>query len=151
MCSPTPSISRHIDIQGLSSGSISAAMAVRSASASTPSRASAASISARPAVQLGFFLGLDPPQLGAQHLAEERMEAKPLIAAIERGQQHVGVREVAERRCRAASLEDAVAELAAEAVENRGAPQEVEPAPGDRNQELIADVVDEEPIIAGES
>src|SRR6201999_3749012 len=71
-------------------------------------------------------LGLRAPQLGAQHLAEERVEAEPLVAAVERGEEHVGTRELAELRRRAAAPERRVAEVAAEAVEDRGAAEEVE-------------------------
>jgi hypothetical protein len=79
------------------------------------------------------------------------VEAEPLVAAIERRQQHVRAREVAQHRRRAAALQDRVAEVAAEPVENRGALQELDPAAGDREQELIPDVVDDEAVVAGEA
>ncbi len=98
-----------------------------------------------------LLLGLGAAQLGAQHLAEERVEAEPLVAAVERGEQHVRARELAQLRRRAAALEDRVAEVAAQPVEDRGAAQEVELAAADRLEEFFPDVVDDEAVVAGEA
>ncbi len=98
-----------------------------------------------------LLLGLGAPQLGAQHLAEERVEPEPLVAAVERGEEHVRARELAQLRRRAAALEDRVAEIAAQPVEDRGAAEEVELAAADRLEEFFPDVVDDEAVVAGEA
>ena len=79
------------------------------------------------------------------------MEPEPLVAAVERRQQHVRARELAQLGRRAAALEDGVAEVAAQPVEDRGAAQEVELAAADRLEEFFPDVVDDEPVVPGEA
>ena len=41
-------------------------------------------------MQRGLLAGLNAAQLRAQHLPEERVEAKPLVPPVQRNQQHVG-------------------------------------------------------------
>src|ERR1700754_5354763 len=77
------------------------------------------------------------------------MEAKPLVASVERRQQRGGAREVDGRPRGAGAPEDRVAEIAAEAIEDRGPPHDLQPALGDRGEEFLLDVVDDDSVVAG--
>src|SRR6201747_2460040 len=77
-------------------------------------------------MQTRLLLRLRAPQLGAQHLAEERVEPEPLVAAVARGEQQARSRPLAQLRRRAMAPEDRVAEIAAQPIEDRGAAEEIE-------------------------
>jgi len=89
-------------------------------------------------------------QVGAEHLAQQRVKAEPRVRPVERDQQHVGASEVEQRRGRALTLQRLVAELAAHPLERRGAPQEPQSPARRRLQKLLLQVVGDDPVVAGE-
>ncbi|MGE5409033.1 MAG: exodeoxyribonuclease VII large subunit [Syntrophothermus sp.] len=104
-----------------------------------------------PAVELRHLLGMAATELAAQHLGEQRVHPEPLVAAVERDQQHVPPRQLGQPRGRVVAVEQRVAELPAEAVEDRGAEEEVDVRFRRVREELVPHVVDQLPLVTGEA
>jgi hypothetical protein len=106
---------------------------------------------ARPPVQLGLELRLDAAELGLQHARQHRVVAVRRVRVVERDQQDVGPRHVAQHLARSAAFEDGIAERAGQAVEHRRAPQEGALVVLQRAEQLVPDVVRHQAIVAREA
>ena len=105
---------------------------------------------ARPAVEVALDLGLAPAQLGAQHVREQAVVAVAVVGAVERDEHEVRAGEVAQRRARPRTAEHGVAQRAGELREHRGAGEEAQALARQAGEELVAQVVGHEPVVAGE-
>ena len=106
---------------------------------------------AGPAVQRGDRLRLVPAQLGAQHLPEQRVMAVLGLGRVERDERDARAREVAQHRARAGGRR----------ARRRTAGPDSRPridvrrrksasAAGRPRQDLVAQVVGDQPVVAGE-
>ena len=103
-----------------------------------------------PPVQLRDQLGLAPPELGTEQVAEQVVVAVPLPSAVERDQEEIGPGERLQHRGRAGRVQDRVAQRAAHPVQH-GRPGEERHLPGGKSrQQLRVQVVDDEPVVPGE-
>ena len=105
---------------------------------------------ARPAVEVALDLGLAPAQLGAEHVREQAVVAVAVVGAVERDEHEVRAGEVAQRRARPRTAEHGVAQRAGELREHRGAGEEAQALARQAGEELVAQVVGDEPVVAGE-
>ncbi len=104
-----------------------------------------------PAVQLRDHVGLTLVQLGGEDVAEQHVVAVPLPLAVEWDDEEVASLDRLQGSCRSRTSEDRVAERTAQALQDRGPGEEALPLPRERLQDLRADVVDDEPVLAGET
>ena len=105
---------------------------------------------ARAAVQLGLALGLEPPQLAAQRLAQEPVEAERVLVPVEWQEHHVPAREIAQHPRRAVAAQHRVAGGARQPVEHGLAPEEGEHARGDVVEQLVPEVGRHDAVLASE-
>ena len=103
--------------------------------------------SRRAAAQLARVLA---PELELQNLAEQMVIAIPLLACVERDQEHVRARELREHRSRVLATENRVAQLGREPPQHRGAHQEVLGLGRERRQNLVGQIVADVASAAGE-
>jgi hypothetical protein len=101
---------------------------------------------ARAAVQRRLELGLDPQQLGAERACEHRVVAELRVVAIERLEEDVAGGELVQHGRRAARVEDRVAQRRAQAAQDRGPPQEGGAVVRQAGEQLVADVLGDEPV-----
>ena len=90
-------------------------------------------------------------ELVAQQLAEQVVVAIPLASPVERHDEAVRALERLERVCRPRRLEHGVAEAAAHAIQHRGVLEEPRLGRRQPGQELEAEVLGHEPVVAGEA
>ena len=102
------------------------------------------------AVELLLDLGLAPVQLSPQHLAEQPVVAVALVGAVERDEQQVRPRQRGQRGGRARSAQHGVAERARQRVEHRRSQHELELLRREAGEDLVAEVVRHQPIVAAE-
>ena len=105
----------------------------------------------RPTVEFAAPLRLAALELVPQQLAEQVVVAIPLASPVERHHEAVRTLERLERVCRARRLEHGVAEPAGHPVQHRGVLEEVRLGRRQPGQELEAEVVGHEPVVAGEA
>ena len=85
-----------------------------------------------------------------QKLAEQMVIAIPLLARVQRDQEHVRARELRQHRSRVVATEDRVAQLGREPSQHRSALQKVPGVGRERAQNLIGQVVGDVPGAADE-
>ena len=105
----------------------------------------------RATVERGHHVRLAALELVPQQLAEQVVVAIPLAAPVERHHEAVRTLERLERVCRPRRLEHGVAEAAAHAIQHRGVLEELRLGRRQPGQELEAEVVGHEPVVAGEA
>ena len=89
-------------------------------------------------------------EVGAQDVGEQVVVAPPLPAVVERDEEQAGPFELHELRRAAGPAGDGVAQRSAEPVQDRGGEQEVAHVVALARQDLVGEVVDDEPVVAGE-
>src|SRR6185436_6642049 len=105
---------------------------------------------ARPPAEQGRALRARAGELALEGLGQQRVEAVLTVVAVEAGQQGIGAREVAEELRRAATPEDRIADRARESVEDGALGEKVVALAGQRAEDLVAQVVDDEAIVTSE-
>ena len=105
---------------------------------------------AGPPVQLRDQVGVLAEQPGVQHVGEEVVVAVPRTLGVQRDQEQVVPLQVREHRGAPALSADGVAQGAGEPVEHRGPQQEVADVGRLTRQDLVGQVVQDEPVAAGE-
>ena len=102
------------------------------------------------AVELGLDFRLPATELRGQRLLEERVVAIGAVGVIQRLQRKLRPGQLAQDPAGSRPLENVVADLAGEVLEDRGPHQESEA--GDRNarEELVPHVVGHEAVVAAE-
>ena len=102
-------------------------------------------------VQLGGARRLAAALLGAQHLAQQRVVAVLRVGRVERHERDARPREVAQHGARPVRAQDRVAHRTGQRAEDRRAHQERDARRRQPRQHLVAQVVGEEPVVAGEA
>ena len=102
---------------------------------------------ARTAVQVGDALGRVALELADEHGAEQRVVAEPAPLGVERDDEQVAALERAQHVGAVAALDDGVAERARQALEHRGAHQELARLGRLLGDDLVPQVVDEEAVV----
>ena len=100
-------------------------------------------------MEFGDRVGFDTSELAQQELSEEPVIPIPLPPPVERNQEHVGCRQLAQHRPVIAIAEDCSAERCREVVEHGGSPQEPLLMLRKIDQGLVVEVVGDEPIVTG--
>ena len=103
-----------------------------------------------PAVQLRHLLGQVAPQLGVQELAEQRVIAVPLTAAVDRRQQHAGAGELRQPPVAVGAVGQRVREIAVELARDRRPQYEGAVVRGQERHHLGDQVVADRAVVAGE-
>ena len=103
----------------------------------------------RPGVELRHHLRLPPQQLGVQQLTEQVVVAVPLAPAVERDHQQVAALQPIEHAAGSLAAHGHVAERTGQPVEDRRAGQERDVGPRHPVEELRAQVVAHEAVVAG--
>ena len=104
-------------------------------------------------MELGDVTGSLLEQVRVQHVAEQVVVAVPGAVAVERDQEQVRPVQRLEHRPAAPAAgqpADRVAQRPGEPVEDRGVEQEAAYVVGLAAQDLVGEVVDDEPVVAGE-
>ena len=101
-------------------------------------------------MQLRDQVGVLGEQACVQHVGEQVVVAVPGALGVQRDHEQVGALEVRQHRGAAGLPADRVAQGAGEPVEDRGAQQEVAHLGRLAGQDLVGQVVDDEPVAAGE-
>ena len=104
----------------------------------------------RPAVERSDRVRFAALELGAQQLAEEMVIAVPLALAVERDHEAVRALEPLELICRSCRLEHRIAQRAAHALQHRRVLEEARLLRRQPGQELEAEVVGDEAVVAGD-
>ena len=99
----------------------------------------------------GTIVRLAALELVAQQLAEQVVVAIPLAPPVERHHEAVRALERLERARRPRRLEHGVAQTAAHAIQHRGVLEELRLGRRQPGQELEAEVLGHEPVVAGEA
>ena len=105
---------------------------------------------ARSPVELRFDGRVRPPQLGPQHAGEEAVVAVRGVGVVERHDEEVRARHVAQRDTGGGPPQHGVAERAGQLVEHRRALEEAQPLGVEPVEQLVAQVVGEQPVVAAE-
>ena len=103
-----------------------------------------------PPVQHGHQPGLQPVQLGQQHVPEQVVVAVPLPPPVQRHQQQVRPLQVRQHRSRPGLPEHRIAQRPAHPLQHRGPGQERPLPAGDPPQELRLHVLAHQPVIPAE-
>jgi hypothetical protein len=106
---------------------------------------------ARALMQLGLALRLDAAQLRPEHPRQRRVVPVLAVGAVERNHQDVRPRHVPQHLAGAAAPEDGVAQRARQVLEHRRAPQELPLIVRQPVEQLVADVVRHQPVVAAEA
>ena len=102
-------------------------------------------------MQLGLALRSRATELRLEHVAEERVIAVGPVRVVERDDEQVRARHVAQHRAGPAAKQDRVAHRAGKLVEHRRLLEEGELLGVEPAEQLVAHVVREEPIVAAEA
>ena len=105
----------------------------------------------RAPVQLGLQRGLRAPQLRAQQLAEQTVVAIGLAASVQAHQHRVRAREIRQRRPGDLTVQHGVAGRLRQGVQHRGAHEERGLGGAQRREQLVAQIVRDEPVVPGEA
>ena len=105
---------------------------------------------AGPPVQVRHLVGVLGEQACVQHVGEQVVVAVPGALRVERDDEEVAALEVLQHPGAVGAAGDRVAQGAGEPVEDGGAEQEVADLGGLAGQHLVGEVVDDEPVAAGE-
>ena len=97
----------------------------------------------RSRVQPGDLVGMERPQPGAEDLGEERVIAVPASLVVERDDQEVRALELLEPRLAVGLAGDGLAQRTAQAVEDRGAQEELLGLARQAGEDLLDDVVED--------
>ena len=97
----------------------------------------------RPRVQRGDLVGMERPQPGAEDLGEERVIPVPASLVVERDDQQVRALQLLEPRLAVGHAGDDLAQRAAQAVEDRGAQEELLGLARQAGENLLDDVVED--------
>ena len=90
-------------------------------------------------------------QLGAQRVGEQRVVPVLGIGAVETDDEDVHVRQLAQQPRGVVALQHVVAERARQAPHHRAGGEEVDPIGIELAEQLVADVVDHQPVVAAEA
>ena len=101
-------------------------------------------------VQVGGPQRIAPALLGPEHLGEQRVVAELVVRPVERHERDARARELPEQRPRAGRAGQPVAGGARQPRQDGGAQQERDGGQGERGQDLVAQVVGHQPVVAGE-
>jgi hypothetical protein len=102
-------------------------------------------------VELADAFGLLVEETRAQHVGEEVVVPVPVPAIVERYDEEVRPVELLEHRLAARRAGDGIAQGTGEPVEDTGVQEEVANVVGLAVEHLLHEVVDDEPIVAGEA
>ena len=105
---------------------------------------------ARPQVQPAHVGGPLVVEVGAQHVGEQVVVPVPLAVRVERDDEQVLPLQRLQRRPSARPAGHRVAQRPGQPVEHRGVEQEPAHALRQPVEHLVAEVVDDEPVVAGE-
>ena len=94
--------------------------------------------------------GLTALQLGPEQLPEQVVVAVPAVVPVQRHQQEVRPLQRLQHPARPAGVQDGVAQRPAQAVQYRRAGEERHQLRGEPGQQLLAEVVGHEAVVAGE-
>ena len=86
----------------------------------------------------------------AKRVGEEVVVAVPVAVVVERDDEHVGAVQRLEQCCTVVAAGEAVAQLAGQLLQDGGLEQEPTRGLGLRTQDLVDEVVEDEPVAAGE-
>ena len=106
---------------------------------------------ARARVKPWLALRVEPAQLGAQHLSEQRVVAIRRAAAVQAHEQHVRASELPERPGGAALAAHRVAERPGQGAENRRAEEKGQLIRLELRQQLVPQVVSHHLVVTGEA
>ena len=101
-----------------------------------------------PQVQVDDRVGFDASKLADQELAEQRVVAVPLAAAVERHQEGIGCLEPAQHLLGITGAQHGIAERRRESIEHRGAAQESLLLLGHLRERLAVEVVGDIAVVA---
>ena len=101
-------------------------------------------------VEIRHLVGVLGEQTGVKHVGEKVVVAVPGALGVERDDEEVPTLEVRQRLGAAGAAGDGVAQRAVKSVEDCGAEQEVANLRRLPGEHLVGQVVDDEPVAAGE-
>ena len=105
---------------------------------------------ARPKMEGDEALGVPMAEIVGEHVAEQSMATKPLAVSVDRSHQRVRRSQILENATRAAAVEQRIAQRPGQPREHRRPREEIEPFVRQGLQQLLSQVLHDEPITAGE-
>jgi hypothetical protein len=103
-----------------------------------------------PLMQFGHLLGMGSLKLAAQRFGKQRGTAIPLRGCVERLQEQVGLRQVAQQVGAVAALRDGIAQRRAQAAEHSSLPQEGRQMRRQMADHLVQHIVEHKAMLPGE-
>ena len=118
--------------------------------AARPGRGQPARTRCSPRAELRLEVGIAPPELAQEEVAQEVVWSVPLVAVVEWDEEEVRGGDLREELGRSRAAQHGVAHRAREGVEHRRVDEELERRGRHRREELVAQELDDQPVVTRE-